>query len=66
MKKLLRFNSSSWLEIELLDNGDFLLEACRKDADTNEKTVLDMPNPVNGGGNLDSYYLIKNLYDSIK
>ena len=38
----------------------------RSDADINQSTILDIPNPINGGGDLNAYKTIKRFYDFIE
>jgi hypothetical protein len=65
MKKQLKFNSGNSLEIDLLENGDIRLVVYKNDLDVSDELSLDVPNPLNGGGDLEDYKKIKEFYELI-
>ena len=59
-------NEGCLLEVELQENGDLIVNMQGQDVNgTYHKVSAQIPNPVNGGGNVDDYKTLTKIYESM-
>lgn len=60
-------NFNAFLEIERLENGDMYVTMVGQDTDGIPRSLsAQIPNPINGGGNLDDYKTLTRIYEVLK
>ncbi len=56
-----------FLEIERVENGDFYVEMRGQNTKKEIHNIsAQVPNPINGGGNLDNYKTLRQIYEVLK
>lgn len=60
-------NVKSFLEVELLESGDLCVEMRGQNINKEIHHILaQIPNPINGGGNIEEYKILMEVYNTIK
>lgn len=60
-------NIDAYLQIETLESGDMYVTMLGQDTEGVSHCIsAQIPNPINGGGNLDDYKILGKIYDILK